>query len=210
MIRRAAKPKTGNRSSMMYAIWNAGAAMQPYAPYSRVPRSAQTTYWRPNSQADRRPGAGQGALYGGSGSGRYGSEFDWDTRDWGGTSSPDPVMGKGTPLPEISDDEMDELWASLSDEERDAILDQEQDRAHQLDAQFSAPEVMDVLPDPRNRPGTRRQRRKGKRKNRHNQERTAADQARYEQERRDGKHGSEARNRQSFLDKKIKIKGEQR
>jgi hypothetical protein len=119
-------------------------------------------------------------------------------------------MGKGTPLPEISDDEMDELWASLSDEERDAILDQEQDRAHQLDAQFSAPEVMDVLPDPRNRPGTRRQRRKGKRKNRHNQERTAADQARYEQERRDGKHGSEARNRQSFLDKKIKIKGEQR
>src|SRR3954463_12252560 len=40
MIRTASKPEHGSRSAMLYGVWNAGAAMQPYAPYSKPPRPA--------------------------------------------------------------------------------------------------------------------------------------------------------------------------
>jgi hypothetical protein len=161
-------------------------------------------------------GAGQSTLepfrYGGTGTGRYASDFDWDTRDWGGTSAKDPV-GSSTPA---TDAEMDAWWAKLTDDERDEILDEAEDAQRRREeteedfgaatrwAQFSsAPEVAEVFPAPRNRPGNRRQRRKDrKRQNRHNQEGPSASFARLEQENREGRHGLEAKNRQAYLDKK--------
>lgn len=204
-----------DRRAAYYGLWSALAKLQPYAPYSRVPRSQEKTYWQ-NTSADRRPGEGQTSLqpysYGGSApSGARASSFDWDARDWGGTSSKDPVRFSSAPAPEATDAELDEFWASLTDEERDEILDAEETaqrhREEQEEELASAGRAFgivaaDVFPAPRNRPGNRRSRRKDrKRKNRHNQERTPAEQARFEQDRRDGKHGSEARNRQAFLDK---------
>jgi hypothetical protein len=207
MIRRAAKPEFGNRSSMMYALWTAGAAMQPYAPYSKTPRAkVQPKTWKPG---DRTVGGGQLPAFSGSSSGgRYASEFDWDNRNWGGTQAKDP--SPVAPLT-ATDEELDEWWASLTDDERDAVLDEEEAalRAREeAEEDFASAArtfgvvAADVFPAPRNRPGNRRQRRKNKRKNRHNQ--TQADFDRYAQERRDGKHGSEARNRQAFLDKQAK------
>jgi hypothetical protein len=111
---------------------------------------------------------------------------------------------------------MDAWWAELTDDERDEILDEAEDAQRRREeteedfgaatrwAQFSsAPEVAEVFPAPRNRPGNRRQRRKDrKRQNRHNQEGPSASFARLEQENREGRHGLEAKNRQAYLDKK--------
>jgi hypothetical protein len=97
------------------------------------------------------------------------------------------------------------VWATLTDADREAYLDyQEQllDAREALEAEFapavSAPVMTDVYPAPHNRAGTRKQRRKAKRANRHNQ--TQQDHERYAQERREGKHGSQQRDRQTFLD----------
>lgn len=222
MIKRAAKPVHGNRSAMMYALWNAGAAMQPYAPYSKVPRpTPQPVTWKGTS-ADRKPGVGQTSLspytYGGTGTGRYASEFDWDRADWnGGKAAKDPVVNRktGEIAPEATDAEMDAWWISLTDDERDAILDEEEaeQRHREMADDFEAaarangltvPEVEFVTPAPRNRPGNRRKKggKKGRRHNRHNQEGPAVSSERYAQECRDGKRGQEARNRQAYLDKK--------
>lgn len=209
MAQRAAKPKFGTISEVMYSVWNGAAKWQPFAPYSKTPRSAAPTKtWKPG---DRTVGAGQSTLepysYGGTGTGRYASDFDWDARDWGGTSAKDPVV---TPAVEASDDELDDWWASLTDAERDEFLDAEEEAARNFDAASrqphfsSAPEVIEVIPAPRNRPGNRRQRRKErKRQNRHNQytpEQTV-------QRNRDGLNGLEARNRQAYLDKKAQRAG---
>jgi hypothetical protein len=210
MIRRAVKPVHGNRSQMMYALWNAGAAMQPYAPYSKTPRAkASPTYWK-GSPADRKPGQGQTSLqpytYGGTGAGRRGSEFDWDARSWqGGDAAPDPGRAVS---PEASDDELDAWWNSLTDDERDRFLDDAETAQRQREeieedlgaavrwAEFSdGPQVAEVYPAPRNRTGSsRRQRRKAKRQNRHNQ---------YQQLGfSDSQARQEARNRQAYLDRK--------
>lgn len=211
MIRTAAAPKRGSLSKVMYAVWNGAAEWQDYAPYSKTPRPApqpvKPQTWK-NGSADRQPGTGQSSLlpytYGGAASGgARGSEFDWDSRSWGGTSTPDPKL-PAMPMPEVvGDDE----WARMSAEEQEAYLDAEEAWFQGVEAQgdyqaaLRALEVETVRPAPRNRPGTRKNRRgKGKRQNRHNQ--SEADRARYEQERREGKHGSEARNRQAYLDKK--------
>jgi hypothetical protein len=215
MNRRAAKPKWGSISEVMYAVWNGAAKWQPYAPYSRVPRGQQqATTWK-NTQADRRPGQGQTALgFGGPSStygDRRGSEFDWDSKTWGGVSGPDPARVSSSPLTSLTDAEFDRWWADLSDEERDRILDEEeaeQRRREESEEDLGAaaraaeflpsPEVLDVFPDPRNRPGNRRQRRKN-RKNRHNQ---AGDYRRIGFS--DSQAREEAANRQAYLDKKGK------
>lgn len=214
MIRTAAKPKTGQLSKVMYAVWSGAAEWQEYAPYSRTPRSATPTYWK-GSSADRKPGTGQTTLPAFSGSEnsrRYASDFDWDARDWGGTSAKDPV--RSAPAFDATDAELDDWWAALSDEERDEFLDSEEDaqrRREEQEADFHSAArafgvvAADVFPAPRNRPGNRRSRRKNKRKNRHNQ--TPSDIERYEQERRDGKHGKEQQNRQAFIDKRRKQEG---
>jgi hypothetical protein len=221
MAQRAAKPKWGSISQVMYAVWNGAAQWQPFAPYSKTPRSVQTTYWKGTS-ADRKAGTGQtslGAPYSYGGSAPFnakGSSFDWDSRDWGGTSAKDPARASSTPAPEASDEELDAWWAELTDAERGEFLDDAEDSQRRREeaeqdfgaatrwAQFSsAPEVAEVHPAPRNRPGNRRQRRKDrKRKNRHNQEGPSASFARLEQENREGRHGLEAKNRQAYLDKK--------
>lgn len=208
MIRTASKPQFGSRSSMLYGVWNSGAAMQPYAPYSRTPRTQAKTTWKPG---DRTVGQSQSSLdpyvYGGTGSGRHASDFDWDNRNWsGGDSAKDPAV----PSQDATDEEFETWWAGLTPAERDEYLDAaeaEQRQREALDEDYgaaaralefsSAPEVTDVLPDPRNRPGSRRQRRKAKRKNRHNQ---TGDYRRMGFS--PGDAAQEAVNRQAYLDKK--------
>jgi hypothetical protein len=228
MIRTASKPVHGSRSSMLYGVWNAGAAMQPIPPYSKVPRPEPKPFtstskggsWKPG---DRTVGRGQDSLfssgrgsedrglYGGAGAGYRASEFDWDSRSWGGTSNPDPALPSGRtvsePSPEASDDELSEWWSMLTPEEQQAYLDETEDQLRRAEAaEVEAVEVVDVLPAPANRPGNRRQRRKAKRKNRHNQEHPSRmslgpEYDRYAQERREGLHGQEQQNRQAYLDK---------
>jgi hypothetical protein len=206
-IKRSAVPEHGSRSAAMYAFWTAMAALQPYAPYSKVKRSAVKTTWKGTS-ADRKPGNGQGSIdfhtspysYGGSGVGSSkGRDFDWDNRDWHGVSNPDPVIG-GDSFTAVSDEE----WARMTAEEQEAYLDAEEAWLRALEgtattdedfgaavraAEFSdAQAKADAYPAPRNRPGNRRQRRKAKRANRHNQ--FGLD------------RGQEAVNRQTYLDKK--------
>jgi hypothetical protein len=233
MIRTASKPVHGSRSKMLYGVWHSGADMQPYAPYSKTPRPAPMPITPSKgglfSSSDGRGkggfysqrGSEDRGLYGGMGGGFRASEFDWDSRSWGGTSSPDPALPSGRtvsePGPEASDDELSEWWAMLTPEEQQAYLDETEDQLRRAEAEEEtrAVEVVDVLPAPANRPGIRRQRRKAKRKNRHNQEQhsghamTDAQYAQYAQERRDGKHGKQQQDRQTFLDKQKaeKIKG---
>jgi hypothetical protein len=224
MIRTASKPEFGSRSNMLYGVWNSGAAMQPYAPYSKVPRSkAPVKTWKPGDRTTgtgqtRLPATGSQGLYGGMGAGRYASEFDWDASAWGtggGVSHPDPRPGSTA-----TDEEFEEWWAGLSPIERDEYLDaaeDEQRRREETDEDFgaaaraaeflAAPQVADVFPAPRSRAGNRKQRRKARRANRHNQERTAEQHAQFAQERREGRHGREAQNRQAFLDKQSNGKG---
>jgi hypothetical protein len=214
MIRTASKPVHGSRSKMLYGVWHSGADMQPYAPYSKMPRPAPKPItpskggsWRPGdrivsrSQDSLFSGSEDRGLYGGMGGGFRASEFDWDSRSWGGTSSPDPALPSGRtvsePGPEASDDELSEWWAMLTPEEQQAYLDETEDQLRRAEAEEEtrAVEVVDVLPAPANRPGTRRQRRKAERKNRRNRV------GNYAQECREGLHGQEQQNRQAYLDK---------
>jgi hypothetical protein len=227
---RSAKPEYGDRGTAYYAFWTAMAKLQPYAPYSKVKRSEEKPLWR-GTQADRRPGEGQGSLYsggpsgtgqggfysyGGAGLGQKASSFDWNTRDWGGVSSPDPVLPSVVPdFSAVDDDE----WARMSAEEQEAYLDAEEawlravedgeDQGAAARAEIEAEAV--VLPAPRNRPGNRRQRRKAKRKNRHNQRDIfpvgSRDAERQAQRNREGLNGQEAQNRQAYLDKQVKKNG---
>lgn len=253
-IRRSAVPTHGSRSSAYYAFWNAMAALQPYAPYSKAPRPAwkpQAKTWKPG---DRSVGSGQTSVFsnpGYSGSenrGMYGGlragDYDWDNRSWGGGSStPDPALPKPkqadrrlteAEITEViehgsADEVMDLLhslpadtpawemvWSSLSPEEAERFLDEEETAQRNreameedLGAAARAFEVADVMPAPASRAGNRRQRRKERkaRKNRHNQQQhgghamTDEAYARYAQERRDGKHGSQQQDRQAFIDR---------
>lgn len=221
MIRTASKPEFGNRSSMLYGVWNAGAAMQPIPPYSKNPRPKiqPKTTWKPG---DRTTGTGQGTmfgsedrgLYGGAGAGYRGSDFDWDSKSWsGGPAAKDPARPSAdTSGQPATDDEFDAWWAGLTDAERNEYLDEteaEQRRREEAEEDFGAAarwaefrpgaDVEFVQPAPLNRPGTRRERRaeRKRRKNRHNQE----DAARRAERNREGMNGLEARNRQAYLDK---------
>jgi len=214
-IRRSAVPKHGSRRDAYYALWGSLAKMQPYAPYSKTPRPepVKKTYASGGVLGgSRQPGPGQQAIGFGTGGSRRASEFDWDANAWGsgsGVSHPDPVSPTTRPEaadPWATDEEFEAWWSALTDDERDEYLDAEEAdlRRREMEEEFEAAQrALVVSPAPMNRPGSRRERRKARkgRKNRHNQERAASDQARYEQERRDGKHGSEARNRQAYLDK---------
>jgi hypothetical protein len=111
----------------------------------------------------------------------------------------------------------DLVWSALTPEEAERFLDEEEARFRALEemgaevsGEVEVIEVEDVLPNPVNRPGTRRQRRKAERKarkNRHNQHQhggysmTNEQYAVYAQERRDGKHGKQQQDRQAFIDK---------
>jgi hypothetical protein len=182
-------------------------------------------------------------LYGGAGAGYRASEFDWDSQSWGGKSTADPafpVRPKESVNPDLLGDletmdtdavlellasvpidspEYDEIWGALTTSERQLVLDREEN-AQRLREEIAGEAgfvVTDVLPDPRNRPGSRRQRRKEARKkgrhNRHNQEQhgngtmTDAQYAQYAQERRDGKHGKRQQDRQAYLDARVKESG---
>jgi hypothetical protein len=181
MIKTAAKPKTGNLSKVMYAVWNGAAEWQEYAPYSKIPRSAAPKPTWKGSTADRKPGTGQQSIlepyvYGGTGSTRYGSDFDWDARDWGGTQAADPVRYEAVP-----DDYTDEEWRALSAEDQQRALDAEEAQLRALEAMSEDQGALARLetlgatvptfayPAPRNRPGTRKGRKGRKRSNRHNQ-----------------------------------------
>ena len=125
----------GSRSAMLYGVWTAGGAMQPYAPYSRTPRSKVQPWTAP--RRDTRPGTGQqplsfdAKLAGTRTSGRmYAADFDWDARDWGGKSNPDPVFHAPEGPPKISDEE----WARMSPEDRDAYLDAEEEWLSAMEA----------------------------------------------------------------------------
>lgn len=216
MIRTASKPKYGSRSSMLYGVWNAGAAMQPIPPYGKIPRPEPKPVVSTDQRwkaGDRSVSRGQNALfsrdgenrglYGGAGAGYKGSEFDWDSKSWGGTSSPDPALPSSAP----ASDEDDLWWETLSPEEQQAYLDEAEDQLRRQEAtEVGSVELVDVLPAPANRPGTRRQRRKEKRNrhNRHNQMSSTAQYERRAQEARDGLRGQEEQNRQAFLDKRTK------
>jgi hypothetical protein len=222
MIRTAAKPKTGNLSKVMYAVWNGAAEWQEYAPYSKVPRAQEKTTWK-NTSADRRPGQGQTTLpyqsggssrplepyrYGGSGGGRFASDFDWDARDWGGVQHKDPVpASSGVPADAVllPDDYTEDEWARMTADEQQAALDAEEAELRAIEAleedqgTIARLEGMgadlvthraDAYPAPRNRPGKRRKRRQ----NRHNQYRQMGFS--------DSQAAEEARNRQTYLDRK--------
>jgi hypothetical protein len=248
---RSAKPEYGDRGRAYYAFWNAMAELQPYRPYSKTHRSQEKTWssktWKPG---DKTVGSGQTSvfggyqpsgsenkgLYGGAGSGRYASDFDWDTRDWGGTSTPDPVLpakpAQGKRLTEAELTELiehgdtdalldvlhtlpgdspafDLVWGALTPDEAQRFLDEEEEIQRNREEMLAEVTVADVHPAPRNRPGNRRQRRKERkaRKNRHNQEMTAADFERRAQQRREGLLGKEAQNRQAYLDKQAAKNG---
>jgi hypothetical protein len=186
MIRTAAKPKFGNRSTMLYGVWHAGADMQPYPPYSKNPRvKVGNNTVQKGTQRVNRGGAGvlpyqvaDSYTYGGNGSGRYGSEFDWNRNSWGGVSHADPAPPSGAQpqaTSDVSDEDMEAWWLSLTDEERDEILDQEEaelrrrETTEEYESAVRALEVKTVMPAPRSRKGNRKRGRKGGRKNRHNQ-----------------------------------------
>jgi len=146
MNRRAAKPRWGSISQVMYAVWNGAAQWQPYAPYSKVPRP------EPKPFVPAAKGT-QGALfpdysrYGGSRAGDY----DWTTGTWkGGTkvgeSAPDPRVNQSTDIaPErarqiadmldgLTEDDFEEIWPTLSADEQAAYLDYQEELADAWDA----------------------------------------------------------------------------
>lgn len=222
MIRTASKPEFGSRSSMLYGVWTAGAAMQPIAPYSKQPRVKQA--WTPPKTGST-PGGGRYGSVGTSFSSRpatssrggaRASDFDWDAQAWGGGDSqrdPDqpPVqltswsegqLTKFTELDLLGEGDFEAVWLTLTDADRESYLDYQEellDAREALgggDGDFlsTPPQMADVYPAPRNRPGNRKERRKAKRKNRHNQ---------------DGLSSREvaARDRQTFLDREARKNG---
>jgi hypothetical protein len=228
MIKTASKPEFGSRSQMLYGVWNAGAAMQPIPPYSKARRSKPVQ--QPH-KASRQPGAGQTGIgltpytYGGNGTGYYGSDFDWQSGDWGGRQAKDPAP-VSRPGQHATDEEFEEWWGSLTDDEREAFLDEaeaEQRQREELEEdfgaaaralEFSAAEVVDVHPAPRNRPGNRKQRRRERRAaTRRDKDGTGkTTEQRTQEYRRLGHSSSEAAqmaaDRQTFLARKYGPKGD--
>lgn len=154
--RRSAQPTHGNRSSAYYAFWTAMAALQPYAPYSKTPRP-KAKPWTPPK---RGPGAGQTSLpmfSNGGGTGRY----DWSANPWSdsyaGHAQADPPLGAPVDIGELADvdsagivqrlidagseEEFDEIWAAMTDAEREAYLDTEEEtlrRREETEEEFGA------------------------------------------------------------------------
>ncbi|HEX8321680.1 hypothetical protein [Longimicrobium sp.] len=190
-LRKAPKTKFGSRHNAYYGFWTAMAALQDYAPYSKSPRGvAPAKPWTP-ARRDTRPGAGQTVMpYSYGGSSVYARDFDWDSKYSGGTIAKDPAPSFSSktgadPLSSATDDEFEEIWAGMTEEERANFLDEQEDelrRREEMDSEHAGflarmdserPDFVefrtDAYPAPRNRPGSRKQRRKG-RKNRHNQD----------------------------------------
>jgi len=229
---RSAKPVHGSRSRAMYAFWSAMAEVQPYAPYSKVPRPAPKPWTPPKGVP-----AGQGALFSDGGwrqpvggftrstnGGQRASAFDWDSRSWeGGVSSPDPARGQAPGasvdadvldevtemlLSAATEEEFEEVWATLTDEERTAYLDAQEETQRQreeIEEEFGAAARMLELhqgpdgwitspdgayPAPRL---TRAERR-----------------AKARREEKPNLSTLEGRNRQAYLDKKAKRRGKGR
>jgi hypothetical protein len=209
-LAKAPKQGLGDRRSAYYGLWSALARLQPYAPYSRVPRGQEPKVTWGGGWKDRRPGTGQTTLPTSGGSGRYASDFDWDARDWGGKSAADPVFSGRTGEildPEDMTDISDEEWARMSEEEQRDYLDALEALTRQAEvtedfgAAVRAEEAREAgqmaYPAPRNRPGSRKAKKNRKRRwNRHNQEHVL-----------DIPHDSEeARNRATYLARKAQRK----
>lgn len=147
MIRTAAKPKTGNLANVMYAVWRGAAEWQPYAPYSRIPRSQErkNTYWTPPAPPAKGKGKGKGGTTVTTGTYARGADYDWAKNPWSRQGTPvgepardqlpDPkplliktAMGDLTyddvmTLPET---EFEAVWAAMTPTEQAAFLDREE------------------------------------------------------------------------------------
>lgn len=152
---RSAKPTHGDRGRAYYAFWTAMAELQPYAPYSKTPRPAQVP-WTPPARVGgwAMPAGGFTRAAGG---GQRASDFDWDSKSWGGKSEADPVFRQPVDtagvhqevldevtemlLDATTEEEFEEIWATLSDEERAAYLDAQEDelrRREEIEEEFGA------------------------------------------------------------------------
>jgi len=154
MNRRAAKPRWGSISQVMYAVWNGAAQWQPYAPYSKVPRPEPKPFVAKGTQGALFPAYGS---YGGYSA----RDFDWGSGSWsrGGTpvgeSAADPRVNRDIEsevaperarqiadlLDSLTEEDFEEVWPTLSAEEQAAYLDYQEELADAYDAGLDPPVV---------------------------------------------------------------------
>jgi hypothetical protein len=122
MIKRAPKTECGTRSKALYTTWSAFAELQPYRPYSKIPRSKETTArWTPPAAG---AAAGQTVAaktwvrnpnYVPTGRQRH---FDWSTHPQSAAFSEATELGwDGDTAVDVSDDETDQMLGHLPDED---------------------------------------------------------------------------------------------
>lgn len=136
-LKKAAPTQHGNRRSAYYGFWTDMAALQPYAPYSKTPRPKPVAKpWTPPNRT------GQTGLPMFSGS--YGSQYDWNRNPWsassGGNAQADPPLGAvdSDPVTRLldasSEEEFEEIWAGMSEEEREEYLDEAEENQRHREA----------------------------------------------------------------------------